>query len=55
MSGAMLSKVSRTDPALVQYAIKAFGTNQLSEEDWKKAEDHYKVNTVKYLNMYFQN
>lgn len=46
MSGAMLSKVARTDLALVQYAVKAFGTNQLSEEDWKKAEDHYKVSVV---------
>lgn len=46
MSGAMLSKVSRSDPALVQYAIKAFGTSQLSEEDWKKAEDHYKINLL---------
>jgi splicing factor 4 len=39
----LLSKVTRTDPALVQYAIQAFGTSNLSEDDWKKAEDHYKV------------
>nr|CAD7591989.1 unnamed protein product [Timema genevievae] len=39
----LLSKVTRTDPALVQYAVKAFGTNMLSEEDWKKAEDHFKL------------
>jgi hypothetical protein len=38
-----LSKITRTDPALIQYAAQAFGTINLSEEDWKKAEDHYKV------------
>jgi len=39
----MLTKVTRTDPALIQYAVQAFGTSNLSEDDWKKAEDHYKV------------
>jgi hypothetical protein len=38
-----LSKITRTDPALIQYAVQAFGTSNLSEDDWKKAEDHYKV------------
>jgi hypothetical protein len=42
-SGHLLTKVTRTDTALVQYAIQAFGTSNLSEDDWKKAEDHYKV------------
>ncbi|PSN40857.1 SURP and G-patch domain-containing protein 1 [Blattella germanica] len=41
-----LSKLTRTDPALVQYAIQAFGSSNLSEEDWKKAEDHYKINLL---------
>lgn len=40
----MLTKVSRSDPALLQYARQTFGTLDLSEEQWKKAEDHYKVN-----------
>ena len=39
----MISKITRTDTALIQYAMQAFGTTNLSEEDWKKAEDHYKV------------
>lgn len=30
----------------MQYALKAFGTVNLSEEDWKKAEDHYKVSRI---------
>lgn len=40
----MLTKISRNDPALIQYAKQTFGTLDLSEEQWKKAEDHYKVN-----------
>lgn len=43
MSGPMISQVGRHDPALMQYAMQSFGTLNLSEEDWKKAEDHYKV------------
>ena len=39
----MLTKISRSDPALIQYAKQTFGTLDLSEEQWKKAEDHYKV------------
>ena len=38
-----LLNISRSDPALIQYAIQSFGSANLSEEDWKKAEDHYKV------------
>lgn len=41
-----LSAVKRTDPVLLQYAIQNFGTTNLSEEDWKKAEDHYKINLL---------
>jgi len=48
MSGPMISQVGRNDPALIQYAMQSFGTINLSEEDWKKAEDHYKVIIIKY-------
>ncbi|XP_041767042.1 uncharacterized protein LOC121590920 isoform X2 [Anopheles merus] len=41
-----LSTVSRTDPALLAYARQNFGSINLSEEDWKKAEDHYKINLL---------
>lgn len=41
-----LTTVKRTDPVLIQYAIQNFGTTNLSEEDWKKAEDHYKINLL---------
>uniref|UniRef100_A0AAG5CZM7 G-patch domain-containing protein n=1 Tax=Anopheles atroparvus TaxID=41427 RepID=A0AAG5CZM7_ANOAO len=43
---AKLCAVSRTDPALLAYARQNFGTTNLSEEDWKKAEDHYKINLL---------
>lgn len=42
----MISKVTRTDPALLQYAMNTFGTTNLTEEDWKKAEDHYKIHIL---------
>lgn len=43
---SMLSTVTRSDPALLSYARLNFGTTNLSEEDWKKAEDHYKINLL---------
>ncbi|KAG8224292.1 hypothetical protein J437_LFUL005098 [Ladona fulva] len=45
-SQILLSKITRSDPNLIQYAIQAFGTCDLSEDDWKKAEDHYKINLL---------
>lgn len=44
--GIMLSKITRNDPALIQYAINTFGSTNLSEDDWKKAEDHFKINIL---------
>lgn len=53
----MLTKISRNDPALIQYARQTFGTLDLSEEQWKKAEDHYKViikkKKIGYIYIYF--
>lgn len=45
----MLTKISRNDPALIQYARQTFGTLDLTEEQWKKAEDHYKVTKFYYF------
>lgn len=42
----MLSKITRNDPALIQYALNTYGTTNLTEEDWKKAEDNFKINLV---------
>lgn len=53
-AGPALSRVTRTDPGLLRYAMQSFGTTNLSEEDWKKAEDHYKVLNIKCLFIYFQ-
>ncbi|XP_055614055.1 uncharacterized protein LOC129760429 [Uranotaenia lowii] len=41
-----LSSVNRTDPALLAYVRQNFGSTNLSEEDWKKAEDHFKINLL---------
>lgn len=41
-----LTAVRRSDPALLKYAIENYGSVNLSEEDWKKAEEHYKINLL---------
>lgn len=43
---ALLTQIKRTDPGLIQYAINTYGSANLSEEDWRKAEDHYKINLL---------
>ncbi|XP_070505966.1 SURP and G-patch domain-containing protein 1 isoform X2 [Chironomus tepperi] len=43
---AKLATVTRSDPALLNYARQNFGTTSLTEEDWKKAEEHYKINLL---------
>lgn len=42
----ILSVIQRTDPALLQYARQNYGTTNLSEEDWHKCEEHFKVNLL---------
>lgn len=42
----MLTKVTRNDPALLQYTNNTYGSTNLSEEDWKKAEDNYKIHLL---------
>ncbi|XP_044259162.1 formin-like protein 20 isoform X2 [Tribolium madens] len=42
----MLSKITRNDPGLIQYVINTYGSTNLSEEEWDKAEDHYKINLL---------
>lgn len=42
----MLTSVTRSDPALLNYARQNYGTTNLSEEDWIKCEEHYKVNLL---------
>lgn len=46
LKNPMLTKISRNDPALIHYARQTFGTLDLNEEQWKKAEDHYKINLL---------
>lgn len=45
-STPVLSTVTRTDAVLLAYARQNYGTTELSEEDWVKCEDHYKVNLL---------
>ncbi|XP_060526099.1 uncharacterized protein LOC132701865 isoform X2 [Cylas formicarius] len=42
----ILSKVTRNDPALLHYARTTYGSTNLSEEDWKKAEDNFKIHLL---------
>lgn len=42
----MLSGITRTDPALLAYARQNYGSTQLTEEDWTKCEEHFKVNLL---------
>lgn len=42
----MLSAIRRTDPALLNYARQNYGTTDLTEEDWNKCEEHFKVNLL---------
>lgn len=42
----ILTAITRNDPALLNYARQNYGTVDLSEEDWKKCEEHYKVNLL---------
>lgn len=42
----MLSAITRSDPGLLNYARLNYGTINLSEEDWHKCEEHYKVNLL---------
>ncbi|XP_077291157.1 uncharacterized protein LOC143914719 isoform X2 [Arctopsyche grandis] len=45
-SQPQLTKITRQDSGLIQYAIKTYGNVNLSEEDWKKCEDHYKISIL---------
>ena len=38
-----LKNVGRSNPELIQYAIRVFGTTDLTESQWKQCEDQIKV------------
>ncbi|XP_055850075.1 SURP and G-patch domain-containing protein 1 isoform X2 [Episyrphus balteatus] len=42
----VLSGVQRTDPALLAYARQNYGTTELEEDEWRKCEEHFKVNLL---------
>jgi len=41
-----VTAVTKTDPELIQYAIRVFGTTDLSESQWKQCEDQIKMSLV---------
>jgi len=41
-----LSEIQRSNPGLVSYAIKVFGTTELSDAQWKQCEDQLKMSVV---------
>ncbi|XP_050303819.1 bromodomain-containing protein 4-like isoform X3 [Anthonomus grandis grandis] len=45
-SSSLLSRLTRNDPGLLQYAVQSYGSTNLSDEDWKKAEENYKVHLL---------
>ena len=38
-----ITHFSRTNPSMIQYAMKVFGTAQLSDDQWQQCEDQVKV------------
>lgn len=46
LDSVVLSKITRTDAGLVGYVLATYGTTNLTDEEWKKAEDNFKINIV---------
>ncbi|XP_018319303.1 activating transcription factor 7-interacting protein 1 isoform X2 [Agrilus planipennis] len=42
----LLTSLTRNDPAFIQYVKQTYGSVDLTEEDWKKAEDNFKVSLL---------
>ena len=40
---AVLSRITSADPQILQYAVKLFGTTDLTEDQWKQCMDQVKV------------
>ena len=43
----------RSNPQLIQYAIKVFGSTDLEESQWKQCEDQLKVSFIFYVKSNF--
>ena len=44
-----LTSITQTDPQLIQYAIKVFGSTDLTDAQWKQCEDQIKVSMFLYV------
>lgn len=42
---SVLSRITSADPQILTYAVKVFGTTDLTEDQWKQCMDQVKVNT----------
>ena len=40
---AVLSRITSADPQILTYAVKVFGTTDLTEDQWKQCMDQVKV------------
>jgi len=48
--GPKLLDIRQGNPALAQYAVKVFGSTNLTDAQWKQCEDQLKVNIFHLLN-----
>lgn len=46
---SVLSRITSADPQILSYAVRVFGTTDLSEEQWKQCLDQVKVLFLNYL------
>lgn len=40
---SVLSRITTADPQILTYAVRVFGTTDLTEEQWKQCMDQVKV------------
>jgi len=40
---SILSRITTADPQILNYAVRVFGTTDLSEDQWKQCMDQVKV------------
>lgn len=46
IQGIMISKLTRNNPAIISYALKVFGSLDLTDAQWKQCEEQMKMNIV---------
>ncbi|MCL4126803.1 UNVERIFIED_CONTAM: hypothetical protein GTU68_060060 [Idotea baltica] len=46
IQGVMITKLTRSNPAIISYALKVFGSMDLTDAQWKQCEEQMKMNIV---------